>query len=413
MRLWSFILIFALAIGLGAIIRQDPGYALFSYGNWSIEMPLWLSILFLVLIVASILSLLWFINTVFSSSHKVKYWWKKHQTHIARSQTYRGLLALTEGRWEKAERYLIKSASHNDTPLINYLSAAQAAEENGSPERRDHYLQLAFDVGAGSEIAVRLTQAHLQFKHGEIEKSIETLKLLQKQTPKHPKVLRLLCTLHEATNDWQSLFYLLPELKKTEAISKETIERLEQKIYSTLLPTYANQGLESLIAFWKKSPASVQNNPEAVYSYAKLLIEKSEHNQAEILLRSTLKKSWNKNLIHLYGLTQSHPKKQLSFAESFLPSHSEDSTLFLTLGRICLYSQLWGKARSYLERSLTLAPHPETYAELGQLLETLGHPEKSEEYYKKGLLLATQNSSFLEKDISQKTELLSLPNAEL
>lgn len=391
MRLWSFIIVLALATGLGVIIAQDPGYALFSYGHWTVEMPLWLSAFLIILIIALSLFTIWFVKTLFSGSDKVKLWWKQHQNNKAKQLTYKGFLALAEGRWKNAEQYLIESAPHSDTPLINYLSAAKAAEEGNSPERRDHYLQLALDVGAGSDMAIRLTQAQLQFKHGELEQSVRNLQRLHIDAPKHPKVLRLLCTLYEAMLDWPALYTLLPECRKTQALSKEVLARLEQKIYPALLPTYAGKGLKALMTFWQQSPRTIQTDPIIVGEYAKLLTQQSAITEAEAILRAILKKTYNQHLVLLYGLTiGSSPKKQLAFGESLLPEHFKDPILLLTLGRLCLTNQLWGKARDYLEKSLSLMPMPETYAELGSLMEYLDLTEKRDEYYKKGLLLATK-----------------------
>ncbi len=391
MRLWSFIIVLTLATGLGIIISQDPGYALFSYGHWTVEMPLWLSAFLIILIIALSLFTIWLIKTLFSGSDKIKFWWKKHQENTARLQTYKGFLALAEGRWKNAEHYLMQSACYSDTPLINYLSAAEAAEEGNAPERRDRYLQLALDMGAGSDMAIRLTQAQLQFKGGELEESVRNLQRLHTHAPKHPKVLRLLCTLYEAMLDWPALYTLLPECRKTQVFSKEALTRLEKKIYPALLPTYAGKGLKALMAFWQQAPRYIQSDPAIVYDYVKLLTAQSQHHEAEVLLRTTLKKGYHASLVHLYGLTiGTSPKKQLAFAESTLSEHCRNPIVLLTLGRLCLANQLWGKARDYLEKSLTLMPMVETYAVLASLMEYLELHEKSNEYYKEGLLLATK-----------------------
>jgi HemY protein len=275
--------------------------------------------------------------------------------------------------------------------LINYLSAAKAAEEGGSPERRDHYLQLAFDASAGSDVAVRLTQAQLQLDHGDLKQSIRNLERLHEDAPKHPKVLRLLCTLYEALNDWQSLYALLPALKKLEALPVDSIARIEQKVYPALLPFYGEKSLKALVQFWQDSPRSIQTNPKMIYVYAKLLIKKSALPEAEVLLRNILRKTWDNDLIALYGaIDYQHPKKQLSFIEDFLPDHFDNPVLLLAVGRLCFKNQLWGKARDYLERSLAIIPTPETYAALAQLMEQLGLSEKRDEYFKKGLLFATR-----------------------
>lgn len=391
MRLWSFILVLALATGLGVLIRQDPGYALFSYGDWSVEMPLWITALLTIALVIVIMMVLWFINTVFSSSNKVKFWWKKHKLITARRLTYRGLLELEEGRWQKAEKALIESATYSDTPVINYLSAAKAAEGSGSVERRDRYLQLAFEASSGSDVVVRLTQAELQHKHGELEKSIRTLQRLHQEHPTHPKILRLLSSLYESTNEWQLLLELLPDLRKADIFPKETLDHLQQTIYCRLLPTYENKNQAALIQFWNDAPRIIQRDPVIVSEYAKVLMKFKAFEEAENILRYTLKKTWSDELIYLYGMIEGPlAKKQLKFAESFLENYPRNPYLLLTLGRLSLRNQLWGKARDYLEDSLNIAPEPETYAELAQLMGYLGESTKQEEYFKKGLLSATQ-----------------------
>jgi len=394
MRLWIFISALALATAIGIFITQDPGYALFAYGDWAIEMPLWVSAIVFIVAVTLVIVTLNLINTIFFSSRQVKLWWGKHQEQSARKKTHRGLIELAAGRWKNAEKYLIQSAAHSDTPLVNYLSAAKAAEEGDSPERRDRYLQLAFDVSAGSDVAVRLTQAQLQLEHGDLAQSIRNLERLREEAPKNPKVLRLLCTLYEAMNDWQSLYALLPFMQKTHALTPAVLEKLEQKVYPPLLPLFGEKGLKALMTFWQDCPASIQSNPTAIAIYAKILVQKAAMAEAENLLRQALKKCWNSQLAYLYGtLTTSHPKTQLSFIESFLSTHPDDAILWLSAAKICLSNQLWGKARDYLESSLSLAPLPETYALLGQLMEQLNLREKSDQYYKQGLLAATQTTT--------------------
>lgn len=52
-----------------------------------------------------------------------------------------------------------------------------------------------------------------------------------------------------------------------------------------------------------------------------------------------------------------------------------------------MYNDLWGKARAYLEASIGNKELPETYKELGLLMEYLNEPKLAAEYFKKGLFL--------------------------
>jgi HemY protein len=79
------------------------------------------------------------------------------------------------------------------------------------------------------------------------------------------------------------------------------------------------------------------------------------------------------------------PGKQLQTAESWLKNHTDDAGLLLTLGRLCLQSSLWGKARDYLESSLRLQRNPEACAELARLLAQLGETDRSNQLFQEGL----------------------------
>ena len=70
----------------------------------------------------------------------------------------------------------------------------------------------------------------------------------------------------------------------------------------------------------------------------------------------------------------------MQHAEAWLDAHSSDAELLLTLGRLSLRNELWGKAREYFERSLRQSNGQEAFAELARLLLSLKEQEKSGEY---------------------------------
>jgi hypothetical protein len=62
--------------------------------------------------------------------------------------------------------------------------------------------------------------------------------------------------------------------------------------------------------------------------------------------------------------------------------------LLLTLGRLCVRQQLWGKARSYFEAGLSLEESYSGHMELARLLEQIGDPEAARPHYRRSLDLA-------------------------
>jgi HemY protein len=70
--------------------------------------------------------------------------------------------------------------------------------------------------------------------------------------------------------------------------------------------------------------------------------------------------------------------------------HPSDASLLLALGKLCVHAELWGKAQSYLEASLSVKSGYAAHLALGQLNEKLGQPELAREHYGKGLELAVR-----------------------
>jgi len=94
----------------------------------------------------------------------------------------------------------------------------------------------------------------------------------------------------------------------------------------------------------------------------------------------------------------------LKFAESLLAGHARDPILLLTLGRLSSRSNLWGKAKGYLEESIDVKPMPESYRELATLLEKQGEHVAANVYYQKGLTLATTVKLHESVKMLQKSE---------
>src|SRR5690606_39905473 len=80
----------------------------------------------------------------------------------------------------------------------------------------------------------------------------------------------------------------------------------------------------------------------------------------------------------------------LQAAEALLKQHPQDPLLLLSLGRLCLQAELWGKAREYFEVSLEFSRSPETGAELARLLASQRDIEVSNRQLQEVLALQGQ-----------------------
>jgi HemY protein len=394
--LFKFLIIALIAVAAGLLAHQDAGYVLFGRGTKTMEMSL---SLFLTLFLFSYLFayvLLRFIIRSWEMPEQLKRWRREKQAKKARKVSLQGLINLSQGQWKKAERMLLGGVKHSDMPLLNYLSAAKAAQKQNAPDRRDHYLAMAHESMPEADFSVKLTQAELQFAHGQNEQALATLVHLHNLSPKHPHIMSLLSRLYFKLKSWDDLKVLLPQLRKEKVLPEKEIFNLERDTYIELINRlHGENKFNELQSLWQDISGDLKKDLYVQTVYCKKLINLNKHDDAERLLREILRKAWQPALIELYGLVKSSaPEKQLSFAESLLKDHENNPALLLTLGRLCMHNDLWGKARSYLEASLGNKEKPETYKELGLLMEYLNEGKLAADYFRKGLLLASNTSSY-------------------
>lgn len=388
MRLIMGLVILFFSVWLGLKIAEDPGLALFTYRDWSIEMPLWFAVLSLFLLLLVVYFVVRFWDKMDLSLYRWRSWVRFRRKNKSHLKTNRGLLELIEGRWRAAESHLLAGIEQSDTPLMNYLAAARAAHAQEAYAKRDEYLQKAHEVATPqTSIVVGLIQAELQLAQGQLEQVLATLYHLRTLAPAHREVLRLTYETYMRLQDWPALLTLLPHLRKSKVISILHYDELEQTIYYHLITEKQQSDLESWQAFWRTVPSKLQKNPRIVYAYVKQIhLYPAAVGEIEELIQRVLKKNWDIDLVHLYGmLLTAQPKKQLATAEKWLKLYPQQPILLLTLGRLCMRCQVWGKARHYLEESLQLEKNPETYAEYGKLLEQIGNATAAIQAYRAGL----------------------------
>ena len=384
LKIWLFVLAGA---AIGVVLVRDSGYVLMSFGNYTVEMSLAL----LLMLVAALFIVLYFgIRFLVRTLHlpqDVRQWNQKRGSRLAQQAMTRGLLEISEGNWRGAEKRLVRFADRSETPLLNYLAAARAAQLQGEHERRDRYIRLAHETMPSADVAVSLTQAELQLADHQLEQALATLKHLRTVAPKHTYVLRLLRRLYEQLGDWEHLRELLPELRRRKVEDESELQRLEIRTHRALLEqAFLADDERRLNMAWADVPRGLRNEPQLLGDYAGYLQETGQDDKAEKLLREALRKNWNTDLVETYGLLEmAEPGKQLSQMEKLLADHPDDPTLLLTLGRLSLRAQLWGKARGYLEACIGRNGPAPAYRELGQLLERMHDPEKAIEVYRRGL----------------------------
>ncbi|MDB6097149.1 MAG: hemY [Francisellaceae bacterium] len=381
-----FIIILAVSTVIGIFIAHDPGYTLFSYGNWTVEMPLWLTFTIILILISLTSCLFIFLNSLSRLSPAVKSWLKNREIKLAFINTQRGLKFFTEGDWLNAEKWLIKASIYPEYSLMNYIFAAKAAHERGDAIQRESYLAKALSNSFKDQSLLTLIHTEFQLKQSQESQNPEAIKVLEKLVYQKPNALKLLFETFINEKDWEKALELLPAVEKRKIFEQHKLDNISKLIYMERLNQLI-ENLKELNIFWGQLPKFFKQNTNFIYVYAKALIQLEQHKEAEQILRQSLEQTWDEGLIALYGKTvHKNNEQQLKIAENWVEFHSNSPNLYLTLGRIALRAELWGKARSFLEQYLSMADNPEAYVLLGNLLEFINCPEESRVCFKKGLL---------------------------
>ena len=299
-----------------------------------------------------------------------------------------GLTQLIEGNWARSERVLTQGLKHADAPLANYLLAAHAAQLQGAADRRDQWLELAQGVSADGATSALLTRAELQLAAGEPAAAVATLETLEQQKGDQPAAIALRARAYRALDDRAALLALLPRLARAPLPAAER----------DALATLALQGElarpeltgERLAEVWGSLPSELRAVPALVAERARALDRLGRGDEAERELKAALKRDWHPALVQSFGEVRgADAAKQLKQIETWLKSYPDDAALLLAAARVSMANELWGKARSYLESSLALAPTADAYALYGKLLTGLGEEDRALLAFRSGLQLVS------------------------
>lgn len=380
------------ALIVGALAAQwllaDKGYVLINARGYIIEMSVPALVLIMVLAYFAIRLAV----RLIMAPRRLGEAAGRYRARRAHEVFARGLIEMAEGNFSKGERLVTRGVRKSDTPVVNYLAAARAAQLRGAPERRDNWLRMAYEQSPDEADAVLLTQAELQIADGQHEQALATLRRLDEHSPNQARGLALLAGLYAELSDWDSLRELLPRLTKRRAVDAATLDAWTIEAHRHALDT-APADAARIEALWRSVPRACQQAPALLRSHVDALVRSGATAAAEKVLRKALKADWDGGLVLLYGdLESDNPAAQLQHAEEWLESRGDDADLLLAAARIAMRNELWGKARSYLESSLAIRPRALAYQLYGRLLEKLGESEHASAAFRSGLALATDRS---------------------
>ena len=386
--LFTLLTVLLLAVVMGWWLQQSPGAVIFTYKEWIIQTSMVVFMLAAIALFLLVYVLFRLLRKLLRLPTDLRHWSEYRRRHRSEKFLNQGMLSMMEGNWPEAERAFRKGAVFSQTPLVNYLGAAQAAHKQGDADSCDRYLSLARQHDEAGSPAVGLARARLQMDQQQLAQANDTLNSLARE---HEQVKLMLLETATEMKDWTRAAALLQECRRRGLISAEQVKAKQLTFHAGLLRQAGNgQDGTALDNVWRTIPNKLKKESSLIGAYVRERLHHGDNSDCEVMLRRVLKKQWDPELVRLFGLVEGRNlKQQLEFAENCLARYPRDSALLLTLGRLCKKNHLWGKARSYLEQSIHARPDPATCQELANLLEQQGEHAAARSYFQEGLNLAT------------------------
>jgi HemY protein len=389
--LWS-LAIFAVAAGF-AVFARNPGYVLLVYAPWRIELSLTMYIMAQLLVLAGAYMLLRLLLGAMTLPDFVRHFRAERSKKKGREAMLAGLTAYFEGRFAVAEKEAERAIALGESTSINAIVAARAANELRQFDKRDAHLQLARGKSPGDDTLRLMAQAQFDLEQRQPQKALGALKELPGNAQrKHVGALTLELKAQQQARNWDAVLEVANQLEKRDGTHRTMAEQMRQQAWLEKLRACAEDG-KSLRAVWKSMPSEFKHQPRITAEAARTFMRLGECAMSRKLLAETLNAEWDSGLVALYGdCREGSVVAQIEQAEDWLKEHHDDAGLMLTLGKLCLHQELWGKAQSYLDASISLQPSRDAYTTLAHLAEKQQKPDDAFKYYQQATQLAESGS---------------------
>jgi len=391
----KLLILVIVALGAVLLVRDDPGFLLLRYRDYSVETTLAFALVALMVVMIVIYYCVRLLRGIWRLPRSMHNQAQNRRFGKARRQLNQGLIDLAEGRFEQAENHLVRLVDISESPLVHYLAAARAAQLQGKHDARDNYLKAAHEARPDAELAIGVTQAELQLAHQQTEQALATLTHLHSVAPRHDYVAMLLARAYYELEDWRALVEILPDVRRKKLLKESKLLEMEVAGYCGILEL-ATSSQQSFDKAWGKIPKLLQADARMIRLYLDLMADQRwQNSSAEQLVLKSLDNQWDDGLIEVYGRFEARDANvQLARVEKWLDDFGHNENLLLALGRIAIRARLWGKAQGYLEASIGAKATPPACLALAELFEQqLQQPDKAARYYQQGLKLSIGSGS--------------------
>jgi HemY protein len=394
--LFWLLAVFAAAVALVMLGRIDDGYVLFIQPPYRVEVTMLFFGVVALLAFLALYVVFRLLSHTLSLPGYVRAYRARRRRERAHAALAAGLLAFYEGRYARAEKEAAAAFDGGPNRGPAALLAARAAHQMRDFQRRDLWLERAASAGRDAQPALLVSRAELALEDRDFAAARDALRNLQEAGPKHIATTRMLLRAERGAGAWDEVLRLANQLGKRDAIPPALAEEYRVQATVELLGRSATDA-ESFERRWREVQSGDQLHPRVAAAAARHATALGLAALAREILERALSAEWTPQLVALYAelphglegaaLTE-EARARIERAERWLLERNRDAQLLATLGRLCAQAELRGKARSFLEASLSFEESRSAHLALARLAERLGQPDDAQQHYRRAAELA-------------------------
>jgi HemY protein len=392
MRNWFWTtLLFTLAVVVALVIDRHPGNVMIVVDNLSVQVSLAFAVFISIVGFLTLYFLLRLLAWLTNLPMRVRNWQGERKAQRDQDLLEDGWAALIEGRYTLAEQALTKlslQTKNHRRQVLAGLSAARAAHALGEYTRRDQLISQAQatvnsqtinhkvdqKVEQNLNVAIAAAAADLWLDQGLAQQALDTMLASGADSSKHVHTMRILLRAYQQLNDHSQVLAMAHQLKRMKAIQAQEADRLVDVAGAAQIRDAQRRGDWQPI--WKSLRSDEKLLPDVALAGAQAFESSDQIKEASRVLENAIEHSFDARVLEAYASVEGQEvNRRLQKAEAWLVKRPNDAKLLVSLGSLCLASQMWGQAQRYFERSLAVHPDPHVHALLGSMFDRIGKPD--------------------------------------
>lgn len=347
------IIVLGLAMLLGPIIVNNPGYIMLVVGGVTIEATLVNMLILIALAGLALWLFTWVLKRLLNLRHLSFSFLRSRKTRRARRAFEQGMLAYARHDFVSANQLFDIAQAEDELLKIKQTMAAYSAFFAGEVKKANQLAAQLDEDDADSWVVV----ADLLVRQNNPQAAVSYLQPKVPQAPKHAKLGQVWLTALKAAEQWQLLLEQIPQALKLQWYSKTQWQQQRFELYPYAVCGLSQQGLfDENQSWWTALPAKDRKSVAVVLGKAWALARQGQAEQAEqqilnSLALNDLAAAWPVLVQLPLGRSVLQLRKQL---QHWLRDHSNHGHIYALLaytyqqeGEVSLAEQSWKKALQF------------------------------------------------------------------